>query len=203
MKQHYISSQILVFESINEMTKFTDDTISLHRSKLLGYEDEIGQMLRQSDKDNTVDEKWTSERFDNLTHEKHVSVSDTKKDNKKKEKKEKEKKVKSITTKNSTNWRVYSDIQIFIDVPHKGKTEIYFEAINELKVILEKLDRIKETLSQITNIGLNNVFYMVYVKNGIPEKLVLLPQQKQKSNKFVFKTVFESENGEVPIECKA
>ena len=198
MKQHYISSQILVFESINEMIKFMDDTIHLHRSKLLGYEDEIGQMLRQSGKD-TVDEKWTSEKFDNLTHEKHVSIDDTKKNNKKKEKKEK---VKSTVTKNSTNWRVYSDIQIFTDVPNKGKTEIYFEAINELKGILEKLDKIKETFSQITNIGLNNVFYMVYVKNGIPEKLVLLPQQKQKSNKFVFKTIFESENGEVPIECK-
>ena len=129
MKQHYISSQILVFESINEMIKFMDDTIHLHRSKLLGYEDEIGQMLRQSGKD-TVDEKWTSEKFDNLTHEKHVSIDDTKKNNKKKEKKEK---VKSTVTKNSTNWRVYSDIQIFTDVPNKGKTEIYFEAINELK----------------------------------------------------------------------
>jgi len=66
------------------MIKFMDDTIHLHRSKLLGYEDEIGQMLRQSGKD-TVDEKWTSEKFDNLTHEKHVSIDDTKKNNKKKE----------------------------------------------------------------------------------------------------------------------
>ncbi|MBI5378440.1 MAG: hypothetical protein HZA82_07445, partial [Thaumarchaeota archaeon] len=62
--------------------------------------------------------------------------------------------------------------------------------------------KIKETLSQLTNIGLNNTFYMVYVKNGIPEKLVLLPQGKQESDKFEFKTVFASENVEVPIECK-
>ena len=199
MKQHSISSQILVFESINEMIKFMDDNIHLHRSKLLEYEDEIGQMLRQSGND-TVDEKLTSERFDNLVHEKQASTENTKKHNKKIEK---EKKVKSIVTKNSTNWRVYSDIQIYTDIPNKGVTEIYFEAVNELKVILEKFDKIKETLSQITTIELNNMFYMVYVKNGIPEKLVLLPQQKQKNNKFIFKTIFESENIEVPIECKA
>jgi hypothetical protein len=197
MKQHSISSQILVFESINEMIKFMDDNIRLHRSKLLEYEDKIGQMLRQSDND-VVDEKLTSERFDNLVHEKQASTENTKKNNKKIEKK----KIKSSVTKNSTNWRVYSDIQIYTDIPNKGVTEIYFEAVNELKVILEKLDKIKETLSQITTIELNSMFYMVYVKNGIPEKLVLLPQQKQKNNKFMFKTVFESENIEVPIKCE-
>lgn len=197
MKQHSISSQILVFESINEMIKFMDDNIQLHRSKLLKYEDEIGQMLRQSGND-TVDEKLASERFDNLIYEKQTSTENTKKNNKK----EKEKKIKSSVTKNSTNWRVYSDIQIFTDIPNKGVTEIYFEAVNELKVVLEKLGKIKETLSQITTIELNSMFYMVYVKNGIPEKLVLLPQQKQKNNKFMFKTVFESENIEVPIKCE-
>lgn len=197
MKQHSISSQILVFESINEMIKFMDDNIQLHRSKLLKYEDEIGQMLRQSGND-TVDEKLASERFDNLIYEKQTSTENTKKNNKK----EKEKKIKSSVTKNSTNWRVYSDIQIFTDIPNKGVTEIYFEAVNELKAVLEKLGKIKETLSQITTIELNSMFYMVYVKNGIPEKLVLLPQQKQKNNKFMFKTVFESENIEVPIKCE-
>lgn len=198
MKQHSISSQIFVFESINEMIKFMDDNIRFHRSKLLEYEDEIGQMLRQSGND-AVDEKLTSEKFDNIIHEKQTSTENIKKNNKKKEK---EKKVKSSITKNSTNWRVYSDIQIYTDIPHKGVTEIYFEAVNELKVALEKLDKIKETLSQITTIELNSMFYMVYVKNGIPEKLVLLPQQKQKNNKFMFKTVFESENIEVPIKCE-
>ena len=197
MKQHSISSQILVFESINEMIKFMDDNIHLHRSKLLKYEDEIGQMLRQSGND-IGDEKLASERFDNLIHEKQASPENTKKNNKK----EKEKKIKSSVTKNSTNWRVYSDIQIFTDIPNNGVTEIYFEAVNELKVVLEKLDKIKETLSQITAIELNSMFYMVYVKNGIPEKLVLLPQQKQKNNKFMFKTVFESESIEVPIKCE-
>ena len=197
MKQHSISSQILVFESINEMIKFMDDNINLHRSKLLKYEDEIGQMLRQSGND-IGDEKLASERFDNLIHEKQASPENTKKNNKK----EKEKKIKSSVTKNSTNWRVYSDIQIFTDIPNNGVTEIYFEAVNELKVVLEKLDKIKETLSQITAIELNSMFYMVYVKNGIPEKLVLLPQQKQKNNKFMFKTVFESESIEVPIKCE-
>ena len=206
MEQPKVSSQIVVFETLQEFTQFVDNTIQLHKSELSRYEDELGQMLRQAEQDNTGIE-WAKEMQSKLVpHEKQAPKTDDKKDEKKEKKKErkemtekKEKKKEEKGKKGSTNWRNYTDIQIFTGIANQGKTEVYFEAVNELKTILEKLSRIKETLAQLTGLGLSGVIYLIYIKNGMPEKLVLLPRAKQEESKFEFKADFVTENMEVPI----
>jgi hypothetical protein len=160
-----------------------DDTINLHKSGLFRYENEIGQLLRQTSND--TDAKRLQEIRERLNHGKNNS-SNTKSDNKKKAEKGKDKPI----TKVSKNWQTYADIQVFTGPVHQGKTEVYFEIVNELKAILEKLNQTKSTLSQFANIGLNGVLYMLYVKNGIPKKLVLVPQDKQQDIKFEYKATF-------------
>jgi hypothetical protein len=161
-----------------------DDAINLHKSGLFRYENEIGQLLRQTGTD--TDTKRLQEIREKLNHGKNNSPN-TKSDNKKKAEKGKDK---PIVTKVSKNWHTYADIQVFTGPVHQGKTEVYFEIVNELKAILEKLNQTKSTLSQFANIGLNGVLYMLYVKNGIPKKLVLVPQDKQQDIKFEYKATF-------------
>ncbi len=213
MKQHTISSQILAFSTLQEFTEFIDANIQLHKSELSRYEDELGQMLRQVGQDNSEAE-WAKEMQNKLApQEKQVAKTEDKKDEKRdkgkekkemKEKKEekKEKKKEEKAKKGSANWKVYKDIQIFTGMANQGKTEVYFEAINELKATLEKLGRIKETLTQFTGIGLSGILYLVYIKNDIPEKLVFLQHGKQEEGKFEFKADFVTENIEIPVESR-
>jgi len=195
MNQHFISSQIHTFESFNGLIKFMDDTINLNKSELFRYENEIGQLLRQTG--NNVDQVWLQEIRDKLNQGKQNPTDNTKSDNKKKTEKRKNK---PAVTKVSKNWQTYANMQIFTGPVHQGKTEIYFEIVNELKTVLVNLNQTKDTLSQFANIGLNGVLYMLYVKNGIPKKIVLVSQDKQIDTKFGYKGTFAEGTNKVEEE---
>ncbi len=211
MQQHTTTSQLIIFDTLQEFTQFVDNTIQLHKSELSGYEDELGQMLRQAGQD-SAEAEWAKEIQGKLTpQEKQTPKAEGKDKDKDKDKKDekkekgkekKEKRKEEKVKKGSANWKIYKDIQIFTGVANQGKTEVYFEAVNELKATLEKLGRMKETLTQLTSIGLSGMLYLVYVKNGMPEKLVFLPQAKQEGGKFEFKADFVTENVEMPIESR-
>ena len=206
MDRHILSSQIFIFETLREFGQFIDNAIQMHKSELTVYEEELGLMLRQMGQDNTEAE-WAKEVQSKLTQGKETKVDKKKdkgkekKDVKEKEKeREKKEKRKEGKIKSSANWKFYKDIQIFTGMTNEGKTEVYFAAVNEIKTTLEKLGRVKETLSQLASAGISDSFYLIYTKNGIPEKLVLIPQQKQGQSKFEFKADFVTENVEAPIE---
>ncbi len=198
MERPILPTQILVFETLRGFTQFIDNAIQIHKSELSAYEEELGLMLRQTGQDNSEAE-WAKEVQSKLSSKQ--SKAD-KKDEKTKDKKEvKEKKEKKVEkAKTSANWRFYKDIQIFTGIASQGKTEVYFSAVNELKGTLDKLNRVKETLSQLANAGITNSFYLVYARNGMPEKLVLIPLQKQEQTKFEFRADFVTENAEVPLD---
>lgn len=195
MNQCFLPSQILTFDSLNGLIKFMDDTINLHKSELFRYENEIGQLLRQTG--NNIDPKVSQEIRDKLNQGKQSLTNNTKSDNKKKAEKGKDK---PVVTKGSKNWQTYSDIQVFTGPVHQGKTDVYFEIVNELKAVLEKLNQTKNTLSQFANIGLNGMLYMLYVKNGIPKKIVLVSHDKETGAKFEYKGTFVEGTNKVETE---
>ncbi|MGH9922472.1 MAG: hypothetical protein ACRD38_06955, partial [Nitrososphaerales archaeon] len=117
--------------------------------------------------------------------------------------KEKEEKKKKEDKKTSANWRNYNELHIFSGNSVHGKTEIYFMAVNELKAQIDKLKRVQESLAHLMSTGISDAFYLVYTKNGLPEKLVLLPRAKKDQGKFEFKADFVTENVDMPIESSA
>jgi hypothetical protein len=201
MEQYSCSSQIVVFETLHDFRQFVDSAIQQHKSELSRYEDELGLMLRQAGQDGS-DATWTKEMENKLGKEKQAKT-DEKKDGKEKKNDKKEKRGKERAEgkakKGTTNWRMYRDIQIYSGIPNQGKTEVYFETVNELKTSVEKLERIRDALAQLVTVGLSNVLYLVSIKSGIPTKLVLL-QQTGGESKFEFKADFITENMEVPVE---
>lgn len=197
MEQQAIPSQIFIFKSLLDFTQFVEANLELHKSELSRYEEELGQMLRQAEQDNSTDE-WVKEIKSKLTPEEKPKSSDEKV----KVKEHKEHKEKKEKSKDTKNWVSYKDIHIFTGKARQGMTEVYFQAINELKVHIDKLTRAKETLAQLANAGISNAFYLVYTKNGIPEKLVFIPQGTLEQTKFEFRADFVTENVEVPIERK-
>lgn len=210
MEQNATSSQILIFETLRQFTQFVDNTLQLHKSMLARYEEDLGLTLRQAEQ-NAGEAEWAKEMQSKLVPQsKQVQKDDEKKEEKhdkgkeekeaetKEEKKERKKEEKA--KKGSTNWKMYNDVQIYTGNATQGKTEVYFEAVNELKTHIDRLNRVRETITQLTNAGISNAFYLVYTKNNMPEKLVLLPQGKQDKEKFEFKADFVTENAEMPTQ---
>lgn len=195
MERQAIPSQIFIFKSLLDLTKFVDENLELHKSELSRYEEELGQMLRQAEQDNSTDE-WVKEIKSKLTPEEKPKSSSEKV----KVKEHKEHREKKEKSKDAKNWVNYKDLRIFTGKATQGMTEVYFEAVNELKVHIDKLNSAKEILAQLANAGISHAFYLVYIKNGIPEKLVFIPQGTREQTKFEFRADFVTENVEVPIE---
>jgi len=211
MEQNITSSQIFIFETLHEFTRFVDNNVLLYKSELTKYEEELGLMLRQDGQDGT-DAQWMKDMQNKLSASKNAEQADeAKKEGDKKEAKDKEKekkreekhmkeKEKRQDKKTSANWKNYNNLHIFTGNSTQGKTEVYFIAINELKAQIDRLKRIQEALAHLTNTGISNAFYLVYAKGGVPEKLVLLPQSKKDQDKFEFKADFITENVDMTIE---
>ncbi len=216
MEQNATSSQILIFETLRQFTQFVDNTIQLHKSMLARYEEDLGLTLRQAEQ-NAGEAEWAKEmqsklvpqskqvqKDDEKKEEKHDKGKEEKEAERKEEKaerkEEKAKRKEEKAKKGSTNWKMYNDVQIYTGNATQGKTEVYFEAVNELKTQVDRLNRVRETIAQLTNAGISNAFYLVYTKNNMPEKLVLLPQGKQDKEKFEFKADFVTENAEMPTQ---
>ncbi len=197
MEQLAVQSRIFIFESLQEFTDSINNSIDLHKLELARYEDELGQMLREIGQDN-AEAEWSKELQSKLTEGNQTKNNDKKEEKKEKGEKRKEKKKEENGKKSSTNWKSYKNIQFFTGSENQGKTELYFEAVKELKATLEKLGRIRETIEQLASIGLGSILYVVYFKNGMPEKLVL-QHGSQEEGKFEFKADFVIEGMEVPI----
>lgn len=195
MNQQMIPSQIFIFRSLLDFIQFVNRNLELHKSELARYEEELGLMLRQAG-DNS-NEELANEIKSKLTAEDKKPTDGKGKGKDKDSKDHKSKKQKYSDTK---HWVRYRDLQICAGNSTKGKTDVYFEAVNELKAQIDKLKKTKETLDQLANTGISNVFYVVYTKNGTPEKVVFLPQESQELAKFEFRADFVTKNMEVPIE---
>jgi len=156
MEQLAVQSRIFIFESLQEFTDSINNSIDLHKLELARYEDELGQMLREIGQDN-ADAEWSKELQSKLTEGNQTKNNDKKEEKKEKGEKRKEKKKEENGKKSSTNWKSYKNIQFFTGSENQGKTELYFEAVKELKATLEKLGRIRETIEQLASIGLGSM----------------------------------------------
>jgi hypothetical protein len=194
MESQSVHAQILTFKAALDLMHFVERRIELHKSKLEHYEEELGLMLRQQEQ-GKVNTDLAREMKEKMT-----AAEKKPEQNKGKMKERKERRPKQ-KAKGGKNWTSYRDIQLFSGNVNEGKTEIYFQAINELKMHIEQLARIKQAFSQLAGAGVSNVYYVVYVKDGVPLKLLLIPQESQGVTKFEFKADFVSENSEVPLEA--
>lgn len=227
-EQYSIPSQIHIFNSLQELLGFVDKSIAENKAILKTYEDELGNLLRQSEQ-NVAEEEWVKDLQSKMSSKKsdkspekaadsqqntgqeNVDQSKDKKDKKKEDKKkDKEAKKVKIDKKgkgrdkkfSSQGWVNYRDISIFNGKTSQGKADVYFGIINEIKTTIEKLNGAKEAVSPLSNLGFSqNVYYLTYVKNGIPERLVLYQGTLRADKKFEFTAQFVGEELQAPVEA--
>lgn len=227
-EQYSIPSQIHIFNSLQELLGFVDKSIAENKAILKTYEDELGNLLRQSEQTAT-EEEWVKDLQSKMSSKKsdkspekaadsqqsagqeNVDQSKDKKDKKKEDKKkDKEAKRVKIDKKgkgrdkkfSSQGWVNYRDVSIFNGKTSQGKADVYFGIINEIKTTIEKLNGVKEAVSPLSNLGFSqNVSYLTYVKNGIPERLVLYQGTLRADTKFEFTAQFVGKELQAPVEA--
>ena len=79
------------------------------------------------------------------------------------------KKTEKTTT--STEWVQFKDIGISAD--DVGEAEILFDATEELRIKIDRLEKAKGALTDLERYGLGKeLLYITYVHDGVPEKIV-------------------------------
>lgn len=221
-EQYSLPSQIYIFGSLQELLEFVDKSIAENKLILKVYEDDLGNLLRQSS--NNSEEDWMKDLQSKMSGTKsdkspekgadnQKKQSSEKKDKKKEDKdkkdkearkddKKKDRKGKGVDKKfSSQNWVNYRGVSIFNGKSIQGKADIYFDIINEIKTTIEKLNGAKEAVSPLSNLGFGqNISYLTCVKNGIPERIVLYQGALRADTKFEFNAQFVGEELQTPVE---
>jgi len=83
-------------------------------------------------------------------------------------------------------WITFKDI--LLSASEQGEAEMLFEALEEINGKIARLTKIKETIEELKKAGIGKeVLYIVYIKDDIPEKIVVRQKQgSQLTEKFKF-----------------
>ncbi|MEM2971992.1 MAG: hypothetical protein QW270_06170 [Candidatus Bathyarchaeia archaeon] len=168
------STEIRTFYSLKEIRETIEAGISQHKSLLEDYSQWLGSLLRNPETTKNQEKTKT------IAELQKILKSGTRKGSKKEEKK----------TGVSTEWAQFKDVVLCADVI--GEAEILFEAIEELKSKIDKLEKAKNSLIDLERYGLGKeLLYITFISDGIPEKIVFKPKKTVGvTEKFEFTTDF-------------
>ena len=159
------------FRSLDEMQKLIERQLGDLQQATEDYSKIIGEKLRAGETNNDA----------SLTELKEKLSSST--DPKKKKPVKKDKKA---------NWHSFGNISVFDGIGVKGETELYFKAMEDMKLRAENLQKIKESINSLNSKGIKNdlgciVFLPSYQS---PLDVVFVQNNSQKNAKFSFKSIF-------------
>jgi hypothetical protein len=162
-----VTTEIRTFYSAKEIRENVEAEINQYKMLLEDYSQWLGTLLRNPE--SSKNQEWTKKASDLQK----ILRTGTRKG----EKKEK------LTT---TEWVKFKDLMLSAD--DFGEVEIIFEAVEELKNKLDKLEKVKASLTELERYGLGkNMVYVTYIHDGIPEKIAVKPKRElEGEEKFKF-----------------
>ena len=162
---------ITKFSTITELQSELKKEIESLQKKTDEYSTQIGEKLRNTQ---TEDPKELEE---------FRTMLDGPQDSKKKPVKKKE----------SKQWREVQSLSIYDGIGLKGELEIYFKSLEELKLKLEKLKKISESVDALVSQGFKKDLGIISMISGdLSFKLAFLRNVTRKA-KFTYKTIFDVE----------
>ena len=87
-----------------------------------------------------------------------------------------------------------------LSASEQGEAEILFEAIEEINIKIEQLNRVKATVENLekSTIGKNTI-YIAFIHDGVLEKIVL---RHKREREFMEKFKFESDFSMLQEACQ-
>lgn len=163
-------TEIRTFYSLKEIRESIELETSQYKLLLEDYSQWLGSLLRnpESSKD--------QERMKKTAELQKVLRAGGRKRSKKEDKK----------METSIEWVQFKDIMICSDI--LGEAEMLFEATEELKDKIDKLEKAKNSLIDLERYGLGKeLLYVTYIHDGVPEKIFFKPKKSvEAAEKFEF-----------------
>ena len=76
-----------------------------------------------------------------------------------------------------------------LSTENHGEAQILFDAIEDIKGKVSQLEKVREDIEDLKRLGLGeDVIYIAYLREGIPEKIVLHKKSGDYVGKFEFST---------------
>ena len=168
------STEIRTFYSLKEIRESIEDAIEQYTSVLEDYSQWLGTLLRNPE--SSKNQEWMKK----TAELQKVMKTGSKKTSKKEEK----------STDSSTEWTQFKDIMLSADL--LGEAETLFEAIEELKSKIDKLQKAKNSLIDLERYGLGKeLLYITYIHDGVPERIVFKPKKgAEGAEKFIYTADF-------------
>jgi len=162
-------TEIRTFYSLREIRESISAEIDQYKSLLDDYSQWLGTLLRKPESGKNPEQaKKTSEL-------QKIMKSGTRKNGRKEEN------LKTI----STEWVQFKDMMLASD--DFGEAEILFEAIEELKSKIDKLEKAKNSIADLERYGLGKeILYVTYLHDGVPEKIFFKMKRGTIPEKFQF-----------------
>ncbi|MCW4014998.1 MAG: hypothetical protein NWF06_01375 [Candidatus Bathyarchaeota archaeon] len=170
-------TEIRTFYSLKELSENIEEEISFCKTASEEYGERLGSILRDN-KSEHGDEEW----FKALS-----GLQGAPKETKSKDKNKGNKKGKGKKGAKS-GWIQFNDIMLSKE--KHGEAQILFDAIEELKNKSARLEKIRNDIEDLKRLGLGeNVIYIAYLREEIPEKIVLHKKNGDElGGKFEFMT---------------
>jgi hypothetical protein len=163
------STEIRTFYSLKEIQDSIETEISQHEMLLEDYSQWLGTLLRNPE--SSKDPEWVKKTAE---LQKLLKVGGRK--GVKKEEK----------GTRSSEWAEFKDVALSADA--LGEAEILFDAIEELKTKINRLQKTKNSVVDLERYGLGKeLLYVTYIHDGVPEKIVFKPRKGSNlADKFEF-----------------
>jgi hypothetical protein len=171
-----LGTEVRSFYSLADLREALEEEINQYKAIVEEYSQWLGLFLRDSEAANS-DKEW----FKNLSSMQKLMKA-------KKPQKTEKKEAKKKREPTSTEWVPYRDITLCAS--EQGQAEIVFEAIEEINDKIDSLEKAKNSFSDLEKSGLGkDVTYVAFIRDGVPEKLVLRHKKGEESaERFKFIT---------------
>ncbi len=170
-------TEIRTFYSLKEIRESIEFQIIQCKTMLEDYSQWLGTLLRNPG--SSKNQEWAKK----TAELQKVLKSGSRKGGKKEEK--------NVAT--ASEWVQFKDFMLSAD--EIGEAEILFEAIEELKSKVEKLERAKNSVIDLERYGLGkDLLYVTYIHDGVPEKIMFKSKKGNITEKFEFSADFSVEN---------
>lgn len=167
-------TEIRTFYSLKEIHESIEAEINQHKTLLEDYSQWLGTLLRNPE--SSKDQEYAKKTAELQKVMKIGSKRGSKKDEK--------------SGSTSTEWAEFKEILLSAD--SLGEAEMLFEAIEELKTKINKLEKAKNSITDLERYGLGReLLYVTYIHDGVPERIVFKPKKSANvAEKFEFMADF-------------
>jgi hypothetical protein len=166
-------SEIRTFYSLKEMREIVEAEKAQYALMLEDYSQWLGTLLRNPE--SSKNQEWNKK----TAELQKVMKTGARKGNKKEDRK----------AETTTEWVQFKDVSLCSE--DLGEAEMLFEAVEELKTKVDKLEKAKNSIADLERYGLGkDLLYVTYMHDGVPEKIFFKAKKGEIAEKFEFMADF-------------